>query len=91
MEEAIISNPEMIFFVSTDNESYQNILVNKFGIQRIIFHEKEFSRNKTEGIKDAVIDLFCLSKTSKIYGSYFSSFSYVAARIGNIPNEVLKK
>jgi len=89
IEEEIKLNGEVSFFLSTDNEEYQKVLLEKFGHARILFHEKEFRRDITKGIKDAVIDIFCLSITSKIYGSYFSSFSYVAGRIGNTPVEVL--
>lgn len=90
MEEEIVIDPNVQFFLSTDNFEYQDKILQRFGSNKIHFHEKEFSRNKTKGIKDAVIDLFCLSKTSKIYGSYFSSFSYVPGRIGDIPFQVLK-
>jgi hypothetical protein len=90
IEEEILINPDVNFFLATDNEGYQNQLLLKFGRDKILFYKKEFSREKVQGIKDAVVDLFCLSKTSKIYGSYFSSFSEVAGRIGQIPVEVLK-
>lgn len=90
IEEELKSNPNATFFLATDNENYQTTLLQKFGNEKIIFNAKEFRRDVTDGIVDAVIDLFCLSKTSKIYGSYFSSFSEVAGRIGQIPVEVLK-
>jgi hypothetical protein len=90
MREELRINPEVTFFVATDNEDYQNRLLQKFGSEKILFHKKVFRRDVTEGITDAVVDLFCLSKTSKIYGSYYSSFSYVAGRIGLIPVQVLK-
>jgi hypothetical protein len=89
IEKEIKLNETATFFLSTDNEEYQKALSKKFGPDKIFFHEKEFRRDVTQGIKDAVIDLFCLSKTAKIYGSYYSSFSYVAGRIGNVPVEVL--
>jgi hypothetical protein len=91
MEEEIQHNREVTFFVATDEKKYEKYLLEKFGPERIFYQKKVFGRNITEGIKDAVIDLFCLSKTCKIYGSYFSSFSDVAGRIGNITVEVLKK
>lgn len=91
MEKEIDRNSEVTFFVATDEEKYQEKILEKFGRDRVLYHEKVFGRNVTAGIQDAVIDLFCLSKTSKIYGSYFSSFSMVAGRIGNIPVEVLKE
>ena len=90
MEEEIDRNPAVTFFLSTDEEKYQEKLLGKFGEHRILYHKKVFGRHVTEGVRDAVVDLFCLSKTSKIYGSYFSSFSEVAGRIGQIPVQVLK-
>jgi hypothetical protein len=88
--EELRSDPEATFFLATDNEEYQNRLVQKFGSSKILLHKKEFRRAVTEGVTDAVVDLFCLSRTSKIYGSYYSSFSYVAARIGQIPIHILR-
>jgi hypothetical protein len=41
-------------------------------------------------MQESVVDLFCLSRMSKIYGSYWSSFSEVAAEIGNVDLIVLK-
>jgi hypothetical protein len=90
MKDEISWNSEVIFFVATDDEKYQNELLKKFGCEKILFHDKVFGRSVTQGIKDAVVDLFCLSRTSKILGSYFSSFSQIAGRLGNIPVEVLK-
>jgi hypothetical protein len=89
IENDIKASDEVNFFVSTDNLKYQEALLEKFG-DKIIVHQKEFRRDTKKGVEDAVIDLFCLSKTSKIYGSYWSSFSDVAGRIGNIPVEVLQ-
>ena len=42
------------------------------------------NRNSLEGMKFAVLDLFCLSKTNKIIGSVGSSYSQIAAEIGGI-------
>lgn len=89
MDEEILLDANVQFFLSTDNIDYQEKILQRFGPNRIHFYVKEFSRNKTEGIKDAVIDLFCLSRTSKIYGSYFSSFSYIPGRLGDISVEQL--
>jgi hypothetical protein len=91
IEEELRLNNDTTFFVATDNEDYQNKLLQKFGSEKILFHKKVFRRDQSQGIKDAVVDLFCLSKTSKIYGSYYSSFSYIAGRIGQIPVYAMKE
>lgn len=43
----------------------------------------EFVRNSKEGIECALLDLMALSRCEKIYGSYYSSFSEVAAKWGD--------
>ena len=40
-------------------------------------------------MKDAYVDMLCLSKCEKIYGSFNSTFSAMAGIIGNIECEVL--
>jgi len=44
-------------------------------------------RNSLEGMVFAVTELFCLSKTQKIIGSDYSSYSNIAAELGEIPVE----
>lgn len=78
------------FFLATDDLSSENELVKVFG-DKIISYKKELNRNSEKGIKDAVVDLFCLSRTKFIYGSYWSSYSEIASRIGNIELVTLNK
>jgi len=76
-----------MFFVATDDESEEELLKRTFG-DRVITHSKRSrSRNNAQAIEDAVIDLFCLSRTSRIIGSAFSSFTQMAAEIEGIPME----
>lgn len=77
-------NPEQKFFLSTDSPRAENDIEKAFK-GKIIKYDKELSRKKEQGVKDALIDMLCLSRTSKIIGSYWSSFSEVAAEMGNIP------
>jgi len=73
------------FFVATDDESIEELLKRTFG-DRIITHPKTSrSRENSQAIEDAVIDLFCLSRTKRIIGSAFSSFTQMAAEIEDIP------
>ena len=57
---------------------------------RIITLLDDTDRNSLEGMKFAVVDLFCLSKTRKIIGSVASSYSQIAAEIGGIEIEYAK-
>jgi hypothetical protein len=48
------------------------------------------SRKSVGGIQDAAIDLWILSRTQKILGSYRSSFSETASEIRGIPLKIIK-
>ena len=82
-------NPETYFFLATDDLDVQTQLT-KIYSGRIIIYNKEFSRKTVGATQDAVVDLFCLSKTSKIYGSFYSSFSKMAAKLSRSELEILK-
>lgn len=90
MHEDLIDDKTTHYFLATDDPSVENDLVTLFP-SKIIIAKKQFTRNSQEGIIGAMVDMYCLAATKKIYGSYFSSFSSIAARIGNIPLIVIKK
>jgi len=76
------------FFLSTDCEKTSEKFIKLFGDKIIvnknkIFVESDYNKPKYNQL-DAVIDLFCLSKTHKMYGTNWSTFSELAAEIGNI-------
>ncbi len=73
------------FFLATDSLEVENEIKSHFGT-RIISRKKSFNRNSPDGGQDALIDLYCLSNTKSIIGSYNSTFSQVAAEIGGIEN-----
>ena len=50
----------------------------------------ELTRDSLDGMKMAVAELFALSRTSKIIGSYYSSYSQIAAELGNIAIEYVR-
>ena len=75
--------------MATDSENVKEDFKNKYG-NRIFFSTSEADRNSVSGIMDAVAQMYVLSMTNKIYGSYGSSYSEVAAALGGIPLIVLK-
>lgn len=90
MDEAIKNQAMCNFYLSTDDSLVEQELIRKYG-QLIITHQKEYSRETIKGIQDAVVDLYCLANTSKLIGSYWSSFTDVAAKIGNIDLDIVMK
>jgi len=85
------TEPEARFYLATDDQETIDHLQGKFGREVIIVREKDFSRGTVSGIQDAMVDMWILSRTKKIYGSFFSSFSEMASWIGGIELEVLRK
>jgi hypothetical protein len=76
-------NQDTLFYLATDSPTDEKVLMEAFP-GRIISLTKTLDRNSEKGIQDALVDLYCLSKTVKIFGSYYSSFSEVAAQINKI-------
>lgn len=91
MEKEISLNPNTKFFLASDCHKTTLALKEHFSNYLYFRETKQLSRKTEYGIKDAVIDLWSLSKTNKILGSYGSSFSHTAAELTNIPEITIKK
>ena len=83
IENKIKDNDNAGFFLATDDKDTEDLL-QKLYPGKIIVEQKNLNRDSLEGIQDAVVDMFALSKTSMIYGSYWSSFSTISGKIGGI-------
>lgn len=91
IDDEIQNNEKVNFFLSTDDTSVEKLIIEHYQERIIVTRNKILNRDTEEGVKNAVVDMLSLSATSKIYGSYWSSFSDIAARIGNIECITLKK
>ena len=79
-------DPAAGFFLATDSEDVREALRHIFGADRVRTRAAvELARDSRAGLEDAVVDLWSLSRTRKILGSYWSSFSETAAEIGGVP------
>lgn len=79
IDKEITKNTGVKFYLATDSKEDERELLSKYGDRILINKNKELSRNSKAGIIDALVDLLCLSYSSKLLGSYWSSFSEVAA------------
>lgn len=87
MNEEIERNPDVKFFLATDDIETKNFFMDKFGGRIVVNGNRTGGRQSKEGMETAVIDLFALAKTQKIYGSFSSTFSSMASIIGNVKLE----
>lgn len=81
--------PDAQVFLCTDDEEVKQQFKDIYG-QRLLTWDSELRRNSLKGIQDAVIELWSLSKTSRVVGSYYSSFSNTATEIGEQPLEIIQ-
>lgn len=86
IDNEIGTNAAARFFVATDEIAARHELIRRYG-KRIIYCDDLPDRNSVEGLRGAIVELYCLSKTSHVIGSCGSTFSGTAAEIGGIPLE----
>jgi hypothetical protein len=90
MKSEIEAVPSTRFYLASDSSDIKSIMKKEFG-DRVILSEGVLNRHSKEGILEAVLEIYSLSKTARIFGSYYSSYSEMAAKLGKIKLEVLKK
>ena len=89
MDNLLIENPQILFF-STEDKQVLQYFSNRYKEKCIYYYDKEWNRYTKKGQVDALVEMLCLSMTKKIYGSYYSSFSDIAANIGGIEKEIIR-
>ena len=90
MNREIQHNFNTRFFLSTDDETLKRTLVQQYS-DRIITQRTSVCRDTLEGMEEAVVDLWCLAGTCKLLGSYWSSFTDMAAELGGITPEIVRR
>lgn len=84
IERELARDAKATFFLSTDDEATRKELAARYGTC-IRSRLPQARRDDRGGVADGVVDLYLLASCTRIYGSYPSSFSDIAARIGSIP------
>lgn len=90
VEREISVRPHQKFYLATDDPQQERYFIEKYPSNIITYKKRSLDRSDSVAIMDAMVDLYHLSHCGKIYGSYYSSFSDVAAWWGKIEKCVLK-
>jgi hypothetical protein len=88
MQKEVEQDPGARFFLATDDPATEQVVRGRFP-GRVATRPKVFARDKAEGARDALVDLLILSKCRLILGSYWSSFTDMAADLGGAQVEVV--
>lgn len=89
MEKTIADNPSVKFYLATDSDDVKSYFTRKFE-DKVITCRSTARRDTKDGIMDAAVEMYVLSRTKKILGSYYSSFSEAAAMLGGCPLETVR-
>lgn len=81
MREALLHDENAHFFVATDDLELLKRLKETFPNRISSQSLTAVRRDTREGIRQAVVDLFCLARCARLIGSYWSSFTDMAAEI----------
>ena len=89
MEEELIKNNKIKFYLASDSVEEKRRLKDIFG-EKLITSFNKPRRDTKEGMQEALVEFYALSRTSQIIGSFYSTFSQIAAQISNIKYTILK-
>jgi len=89
IEDSLAKDDNQLFFLATDDIQEENLFKSAFGNYILTQDNKDLSRDTQKGIEDALVDLYALSNTRLIVGSYWSSFSKTAAGLTKIPLQII--
>ena len=91
MRDILRKNSKTKFFLATDDKNEEQLVGNNLEDAVIVYGKKAMRRSTVEGMQDALIDWLLLSRTSRIIGSYRSSFNEEASIINMIELETIPK
>jgi len=89
MQAELQKQPLTKFYLASDDLDVKLELSEVFK-DKLITNFEVVRRDSQSGMERAVIELFSLSRTQKVYGSLWSSFSHTACDIGGIPEITVK-
>lgn len=78
------------FYLASDDEEVKTELRKEFP-GRILTLPRKADRGSVSGMEDALVELYTLSRTRKIIGSFGSTYSLTAGAIGRIEVEIIKR
>lgn len=78
------------FYLATDDETVKAQLRQAFP-DRIVSLPRKADRGSLQGMEDAVVEMFALSRCRRVLGSSCSTYSMTAASLGRIPLETVQR
>lgn len=84
MDAELDNNKDVNFFVASDSAEIKSKLIELYGDKIMLNSPSNADRDSSDGMLDAMKDLYGLANTQKIIGSSISTFTVVASEINGI-------
>lgn len=84
------AHADLRIYLATDDEATKAALFDRYG-DCILTSPAEATRESANGIREALVEMLTLSCTQHIYGSAGSTFSPIAACLGDVPITILQR
>lgn len=91
IEQLLEEEPATRFFLATDSMVERDLLLSAFGFERFVVPAYTPGRKTVADIRRALAEMYLLSRCDFVIGSFWSSFSKVAASLGGKTFELLHK
>ena len=85
------NNPDLHVYLATDDEPTKARFHQRYGNDRIQTAPTTATRDSSNGIREALIEMLLLARTSHVYGSAGSTFSEIAVKFTGTPITILQK
>lgn len=85
----LAEDPSTRFFLATDSMAERDLLLSTFGPERFVIPDYVPGRKTVADIRRALAEMYLLSRCDFVIGSFWSSFSKVAASLGGKTFELL--
>lgn len=90
LDKEIVDCADTRIYLASDSEEVKAEMKARYGA-RLLCSDRQADRGTQEGIEDGIVEMYVLSRTKTIYGSYLSSFSEIAAELGDVPLKVVRR
>ncbi|MCB9170907.1 MAG: hypothetical protein H6594_11205 [Flavobacteriales bacterium] len=90
MQREIDADANAMFFLATDSEEVKREMIQTYP-DRVLTTPGPADRLSKVGMENGLVDLYCLSRSRKLLGSYKSSYSRTAAMLGRIEELTVRR
>lgn len=91
VDHELAEHDDLHVYLATDDEPTKTLFRQRYGSDRIQTAPSQATRDSVAGIREALIEMLLLARTSHVYGSAGSTFSEMAVKFSGTPLTILQR